>query len=121
MTGPPTNRGHHTAEEGVDDVWSNETERPGGHGRGGAHRDGRGGPKRRARPSKVGGLATLEGALHGPRPGPGTRGLNLALKEHNAMAGGKKIELITGSSDASPDSAVKRGAQAGGAGRRAES
>src|SRR5262245_65614351 len=34
------------------------------------------------------------------------RGLELALKEHNSMAGGKKIELITGSSDASPDSAV---------------
>jgi branched-chain amino acid transport system substrate-binding protein len=34
------------------------------------------------------------------------RGLELALKERNYTAGGKKIELITGSSDASPDSAV---------------
>src|SRR6185437_15351656 len=35
------------------------------------------------------------------------RGAELALKEHNYMAGGKKIEIIKGSSDASPDSAVK--------------
>jgi branched-chain amino acid transport system substrate-binding protein len=55
---------------------------------------------------KVGGLATLEGAFT-VLGQDSMRGLNLALKEHNAMAGGKKIELITGSSDASPDSAVK--------------
>src|SRR6266702_152376 len=34
------------------------------------------------------------------------RGIELALKQHNYTAGGKKIELIKGSSDASPDSAV---------------
>jgi branched-chain amino acid transport system substrate-binding protein len=34
------------------------------------------------------------------------RGVELALKERNYMAGGKKIELIKGSSNGSPDSAV---------------
>ena len=37
----------------------------------------------------------------------GVRGAELAFKEANYMAGGKKIEVIKGSSDASPDSAVK--------------
>jgi branched-chain amino acid transport system substrate-binding protein len=54
---------------------------------------------------KVGGLATLEGAFT-VLGQDSMRGLELALKERNYMAGGKKIELITGSSDASPDSAV---------------
>ncbi len=35
------------------------------------------------------------------------RGAELALKEANYTAGGKKIEIVKGSSDASPDSAVK--------------
>ena len=34
------------------------------------------------------------------------RGVELALKEYNYTAGGKKIELIKGSSNATPDSAV---------------
>jgi branched-chain amino acid transport system substrate-binding protein len=55
---------------------------------------------------KVGGLATLEGAFT-VLGQDSMRGLELALQEHNYMAGGKKIELIKGSSDASPDSAVK--------------
>jgi branched-chain amino acid transport system substrate-binding protein len=55
---------------------------------------------------KVGGLATLEGAFT-VLGQDSMRGLELALKQHNYMAGGKKIELIKGSSDASPDSAVK--------------
>jgi len=54
---------------------------------------------------KVGGLATLEGAFT-VLGQDSMRGLNLALAEHNSMAGGKKIQLITGSSNASPDSAV---------------
>jgi branched-chain amino acid transport system substrate-binding protein len=54
---------------------------------------------------KVGGLATLEGAFT-VLGQDSMRGLELALKERNYTAGGKKIELITGSSDASPDSAV---------------
>lgn len=55
---------------------------------------------------KMGGLATLEGAF-AVLGQDGMRGIELALKEANYMAGGKKIELITGSSDASPDSAVR--------------
>jgi len=55
---------------------------------------------------KMGGLATLEGAFT-VLGEDGMRGVNLALAEFNNMAGGKKIELITGSSDASPDSAVR--------------
>ena len=55
---------------------------------------------------KVGLLATLEGAfaiLGQDR----MRGAELAFKEANYTAGGKKLQIIKGSSDASPDSAVK--------------
>jgi branched-chain amino acid transport system substrate-binding protein len=55
---------------------------------------------------KVGLLATLEGAFT-VLGQDGVRGAELALKEANYTAGGKKIEVIKGSSDASPDSAVK--------------
>src|SRR5271167_3130056 len=55
---------------------------------------------------KVGLLATLEGAFT-VLGQDSMRGAELALKEANYMAGGKKIEIIKGSSDASPDSAVK--------------
>lgn len=55
---------------------------------------------------KMGGLATLEGAFT-VLGEDGMRGVELALREFNYSAGGKKIELITGSSDASPDSAVR--------------
>lgn len=55
---------------------------------------------------KIGGLATLEGAFT-VLGEDGMRGLKLALKEYNSQVAGKKIELITGSSDASPDSAVR--------------
>jgi branched-chain amino acid transport system substrate-binding protein len=55
---------------------------------------------------KVGLLATLEGPFT-VLGQDGVRGAELALKEHNYMAGGKKIEIVRGSSDASPDSAVK--------------
>jgi branched-chain amino acid transport system substrate-binding protein len=54
---------------------------------------------------KIGVLATLEG----PFAAGGQdcmRGADLALKLHNGMAGGKKITLIKGSSDASPDKAI---------------
>ncbi|HVP98683.1 MAG TPA: ABC transporter substrate-binding protein [Roseiarcus sp.] len=55
---------------------------------------------------KVGLLATLEGAftILGQ---DSVRGAELAFKEANYTAGGKKIQVIKGSSDASPDSAVK--------------
>ncbi len=55
---------------------------------------------------KMGALATLEGAFT-VLGEDGMRGVELALEEFNYMAGGKKIQLITGSSDASPDSAVR--------------
>lgn len=55
---------------------------------------------------KVGGLATLEGAFT-VLGQDGMRGLELALKEANYTAGGKKIELVKGSSDATPDSAIR--------------
>jgi branched-chain amino acid transport system substrate-binding protein len=55
---------------------------------------------------KIGVLATFEGpyAILGE---DSLRGANMAFKEHNMMAGGKKLEIITGSSDASPESAIK--------------
>ena len=55
---------------------------------------------------KVGLLATLEGPFT-VLGQDGVRGAELALKEAGYKAGGKKIEIIKGSSDASPDSAVK--------------
>jgi branched-chain amino acid transport system substrate-binding protein len=55
---------------------------------------------------KLGALATLEGAFT-VLGEDGLRGVELALKQRDYMAGGKKIELIKGSSDASPDSAIK--------------
>src|SRR3546814_13117414 len=54
----------------------------------------------------MGALATLEGAF-AVLGEDSMRGVRLALEEFNYTAGGKKIELITGSSDASPDSAVR--------------
>jgi len=54
----------------------------------------------------MGGLATLEGAFAALGE-DSMRGLKLALKEFNYEVAGKKIELITASSDASPDSAIR--------------
>ncbi|WP_374653707.1 ABC transporter substrate-binding protein [Dongia sp.] len=55
---------------------------------------------------KMGGLATLEGAFT-VLGEDSMRGLKLALQEVNYTVAGKKIELQTGSSDASPESALK--------------
>jgi branched-chain amino acid transport system substrate-binding protein len=55
---------------------------------------------------KVGLLATLEGPFT-VLGQDGVRGAELAFKEANYTAGGKKIDVVKGSSDASPDSAVK--------------
>lgn len=55
---------------------------------------------------KVGLLATLEGPFT-VLGQDGLRGAELALKEAGYKAGGKKLEIVKGSSDASPDSAVK--------------
>jgi len=55
---------------------------------------------------KIGVLATFEGAftILGE---DSMRGALLAVSEHNGMVAGKKIEIVKGSSDASPDSAVR--------------
>ena len=55
---------------------------------------------------KMGGLATLEGAF-AVLGQDSMRGMRMALEEFKYTAGGKKIELITGSSDASPASAIR--------------
>ena len=55
---------------------------------------------------KMGALATLEGpfTVLGEE---GIRGIEMALKEFDNTAGGHTIELLVGSTDASPDSAVR--------------
>lgn len=55
---------------------------------------------------KIGGVAVLEGAF-AVLGEDSMRGIELALKEFNNTAGGHTIKLITGSSDGSPDSAVR--------------
>lgn len=55
---------------------------------------------------KIGGLATLEGVFAVPGQ-DGMRGIEAALKEAGYTAGGYKLEFIKGSSDASPDSALR--------------
>ena len=55
---------------------------------------------------KIGFFATLEGTYTSLGE-DGQRGFDLALKQHLNMAGGKKLEIIRGSSDASPDSAMR--------------
>ncbi len=59
-----------------------------------------------ADPIKVGVLATLEGTYTALGE-DGVRGLRTALGEAGGMAGGREIELVIGSTDASPDSAVR--------------
>ena len=54
---------------------------------------------------KIGVLATLEGPFAVPGQ-DSMRGADLALKQKNGMAGGKKIEFVKMSSDATPDKAV---------------
>jgi len=54
---------------------------------------------------KIGVLATLEGPFAVPGQ-DGYRGADMALKEKKGMAGGKKIEFVKVSSDATPDKAV---------------
>jgi branched-chain amino acid transport system substrate-binding protein len=54
---------------------------------------------------KIGLLASLEGPFAAPGQ-DGMRGADLALKQKNGMAGGKKIEFVKASSDATPDKAV---------------
>ena len=54
---------------------------------------------------KMGALATLEGAFAALGE-DSMRGVKMALEEFDYEINGKKIELITGSSGASPDSAM---------------
>ena len=56
---------------------------------------------------KIGLLATLEGPFAAPGQ-DGMRGADLALKQKNGMAGGKKIEFVKVSSDATPDKADRK-------------
>lgn len=55
---------------------------------------------------KIGTFATLEGTYTALGE-DGMRGFDLAVMQHNGMAGGKKLEIIRGSSDASPDLALR--------------
>src|SRR6202521_4988587 len=55
---------------------------------------------------KIGVTATLEGT-YTVLGEDGMRGYELAVKAHNGKAGGKDIETIVGSTDASPDSAIR--------------
>jgi branched-chain amino acid transport system substrate-binding protein len=56
-------------------------------------------------PVKIGLLATLEGPF-AAGGADGMRGAELALKQRDGMAGGRKVELIKASSNANPDVAV---------------
>ena len=55
---------------------------------------------------RIGAVAVLEGAFT-VLGEEGLRGVDLALQEFNYSAGGLSIELVTGGTDASPDSAVR--------------
>ena len=55
---------------------------------------------------KIGFFATLEGTYTSLGE-DGQHGFDLALQQHHNVAGGKKLEIIRGSSDASPDSALR--------------
>ena len=55
---------------------------------------------------KIGLLATFEGPFT-VLGEDGQRGAQVAVDEFNGMAAGKKVEIVKGSSDASPDSAVR--------------
>lgn len=57
-------------------------------------------------PLKVGVLATLEGT-YTVLGEDGVRGLKTALGQHDGKAGGRELEIIIQSTDASPDSAVR--------------
>jgi len=55
---------------------------------------------------KIAFMATLEGT-YTVLGEDGQRGFQVAMKEAKAMAGGREIEVIIGSTDASPDSALR--------------
>ena len=55
---------------------------------------------------KIGVFSTLEGTYTALGE-DGMRGFQLAVMQHHNKAGGKELEIVTGSSDASPDSALR--------------
>ena len=55
---------------------------------------------------KIGFFSTLEGPYTALGE-DGQRGFDLAVMQHHNKAGGKDLEIIRGSSDASPDSALR--------------
>ena len=55
---------------------------------------------------KIGFFSTLEGPYTALGE-DGQRGFDLALMQHKNKAGGKDLEIVRGSSDASPDSALR--------------
>jgi branched-chain amino acid transport system substrate-binding protein len=55
---------------------------------------------------KIGVFSTLEGTYTALGE-DGMRGFDLAVMQHHNKAGGKELEIIRGSSDASPDSALR--------------
>ena len=56
---------------------------------------------------KIGVLVALEGVFaEGGKDG--VRGVELALKQHDGMAGGKKVEIVVAASDATPDTALRQ-------------
>ncbi len=65
-----------------------------------------GGPAHAADKIKIGVFSTLEGTYTALGE-DGMRGFDLALMQHHNKAGGKELEIIRGSSDASPDSALR--------------
>jgi branched-chain amino acid transport system substrate-binding protein len=55
---------------------------------------------------KIGVFSTLEGTYTALGE-DGMRGFDLAIMQHHGKAGGKELEIVRGSSDASPDSALR--------------
>ena len=75
-------------------------------GRGRVDRARRHGSANAADKLKIGVTATLEGT-YTVLGEDGMRGYELAVEAHHGKAGGKEIESIVGSTDASPDSAIR--------------
>src|SRR5580704_17655432 len=65
-----------------------------------------GGSASAADKTKIGFFSTLEGPYTALGE-DGQRGFDLALMQHKNKAGGKDLEIVRGSSDASPDSALR--------------
>jgi branched-chain amino acid transport system substrate-binding protein len=64
------------------------------------------GPAHAADKIKVGFFSTLEGPYTALGE-DGQRGFDLAIMQHHNKAGGKDLEIVRASSDASPDSALR--------------